>query len=320
MPEKAIVHYIQFPVADHTNTVEVTDEMVAQVYEANKQAYVKPETATNAVPEYKALEEVKGLIVDTVKTELARRAAANAADAIVAQLADEGATFEAVATAAGLEIVTTTPAFTATDRVRGVDPTAPFARATFGLEQDPTHYYSDPVVGRDTVYVIALRKKLPEFLPSFDVVKADVVETAKIAASEKAYVEKAESVHAEVEAALKGGTSFADALAKYNLEPATSAPFNGSAPLEGEFSQDLMGATIRLETGTLADLINTPDEFLIAYVANKEIADETVTLSATRAELTAGIRAEKSAALARAWQESLLDEAGFEDLSASDES
>jgi hypothetical protein len=323
MPEKVIVNYVQFPVSDYTNTVNITDEDIAQIYENNKQRYLIPETATNAVPEYRPLDEVKGEIFKIVSTDMARRAAANAADTLVAQLADETTTFEKEAERSGLKIVSNTPAFGATDPVRGVDPTAPFAQAAFGLEKDATHYYSDPVVGRDTVYVIALHKKLESFPLTFEMAKADATESARIAAEEIAYVEKAEAVHAEIETALKAGTSFADASSKYNLEISKTIPFDVSTTLEDPYGREIMNATVQFEAGTLVDLINTPDEFLIAYVAEKELADEATTLPAMREQLTASIRNDKASRLAQAWQQSVLEEANLEDLTAkpaSDES
>jgi peptidyl-prolyl cis-trans isomerase D len=314
LPEKAIVKYIAFNVSDYTNQVAVTDEMVANFYEQNKQRYVKPETATNSVPEYKPLEEVKQSIVDLHISGLAQQKAFEAADLVVADLSNEGTTFEQAAEKAGRTIVGNTPAFAATDRVRGIDPTAQFARAAFNLENDPTHYYSDPVVGRESVYVIALVKRLDAFLPSFENVKADAMEAARIEAAEVAYVEKADAIHIEVEAALKGGTSFADAISKYNLELQTTAPFNATSQLEDQDGRAIMGATIRFDVGTLVDLIDTQSDFLIAYVANKELADEEVTLPSMRDEIAAGIRQSKTAQLSQAWQEALLVEAGFEDL------
>jgi hypothetical protein len=319
LPEQAIVKYVAFNVSDYTNQVTVTDEMISTFYENNKQRYLKPAAegaAEDAQPEFQPLEEVKESIKTLYISELARQQAFGGADAMVATLSDETTTFEQAAEKAGRTIVNNTPAFSATDRVKGVDPTAPFARAAFNLEQDVSHYYSDPVVGRDKVYVIALVKKLPEFLPAFDIVQNDATEAARIAASEKAYVEKCEAVHGETEAALKAGTSFADAAAKYNLELKTTVPFNASTQLEDELGREIMGATIRFDAGTLVDLISTPNEFLIAYVATKELADEDTTLPAMRDQLAAGIRQEKAARLAQAWQESLLEEANFEDLTA----
>ncbi|MEE9368498.1 MAG: SurA N-terminal domain-containing protein [Pontiella sp.] len=314
MPEKVIVTYVQFPIADYTNTVSITDEMIGQIYEQNKQRYVKP--AVEGAPEYQPLEEVKGSIVDVITIEMARRAAANAADTLVAQLSDENTTFEKEAERSGLKVVSNTPAFSATEQVRGVDPTAPFAQAAFNLEKDTTHYYSDPVVGRDFAYVIALHKKLDSFPLTFDMAKADATESARIAAAELAYVKKAEAVHAEIETSLKAGTSFADAASKYNLELNQTIPFDVSTPLEDAFGREIMGATVQFDAGTLVDLISTPDEFLIAYVASKELADEAATLPSMRAQLTASIRNDKAARLAQAWQESVLEEAQLEDLSA----
>ncbi len=319
MPEKVIVSYVQFPVSDYTNTASVTDEIIAQVYESNKQRYIKPAAEgvlESATPEYQPLEEVKDEISSAVATEMARRAAANAADTLVAQLSDEGTTFEKEAERSGLKVVSNTPAFGATDRVRGIDATAPFARAAFNLEKDPTHYYSDPVVGRDTVYVIALHKKLASFPLTFDMAQADATESARITASEIAYVEKAEEVHAAVETALKAGTSFADASSKYKLEISQTIPFDVSTALEDQYGREIMNATVQFEAGTLVDLISTPDDFIMAYIATKEPADEATTLPPMREQLTASIRNDKASRLAQAWQESVLEEANLEDLSA----
>jgi peptidyl-prolyl cis-trans isomerase D len=317
MPEKAIVDYVQFAVADYTNSVTVSKELIARFYEGNKQRYVKPVAADapeGAAPEYTPLEEVKGAITAELTTVLARNAAADKADALVASLADETTTFQQVADQAGLKIVNNTPAFTLTDSVRGVDPTAPFARAAFALETEGTHYYSDPVVGRDFVYVISLTKKLPSFLPSFDVVKAEAMESAKIAAAEKAYVEKAGAIQTELAAAVKAGTAFADAASKYKLALKTTVPFNATSTLEDEFGRQIMGAALSLDAGTVAELIPTQGDFLIAYVSKKELGDEATALAGMREELVSSIENEKSARLAAAWQESLLVEANFEDL------
>ncbi len=223
-------------------------------------------------------------------------------------------TFEKAAEALGLTIVDNTPAFTLTDSVKGIDPTAPFQRSAFGLDNDETHYYSDPVVGRDFVYVISLTKKLPSFLPSFEVVLEAATESAKIAAAEKAYVEKSEQIHGEIKAALTGGTSFADATAKYKLELKTTEPFNVTSSLTDEFGQEIKSSAILFGEGKLTDLISTPNEYLVAYVAEKVPGDEASSLPAMRAELASSLGNEKSSRLVAAWREDLLEEAGFEDL------
>ena len=323
MPEKVMVDYVRFAVADHTNSVVVTDKMVASFYENNKQRFAKqPEEGTDpdAAPEFIPLEEVKDKIADGLRKQLARSAATDQADELVSALADEWLTFKDAAKNAGLEIVGNTPAFAATDPVKGVDPTAPFQDAAFRLQKDAAHYYSDPVVGRDFVYVIALTKKLDSFLPSFDVVRKDVFEAAKLAAAQEAYTEKAEEIQKEIKAALKGGSSFADAIAKYKLEPKTVGPFKVTDELDDEFGKEIKQAAAYVEQGKATDLLCTSKGFMVAYMAKRVPGDEATALPPMRDELVGSIKRNKANLLVATWREDLLKEAGFEDLSVHDKS
>lgn len=320
MPETVLVNYVSFPVANFTADIPVADEMVAQVYENNKQRYLKPtaeEAPADAAPEYQPLEEVKESITEMITTELARRKAFDAADTFVAQLADSATAFDSAATAAGLTIENT-PAFALTDTVKGIDPTAPFARAAFALENDETHYYSDPVSGRDVVYVISLIKKQPTFPLAFSLVKDDAKEAATLGAIEQAYLVNTEKLHSEAKTTLATATSFADLVAQNGLELELLEPFNANTQSEGEFAYAIMGASFMFEAGSLIDLIPAGDEFILAYVSAKEPADEATTLPAIREELAESIHREKSGRMASAWQESLLVEADFEDLRKSE--
>jgi len=317
MPEKVSVRYVQYPVADYKNHVLVTDDMVSAFYENNKQRYLKPAAEgapENAAPEYQPLDEVKDSIAELITTGLAQREAINAADSLVAQLADESVTFDQAAQQAGLSIIDNVPPFAITDTVRGIDPTAAFAQAAFTLENDPSHYYSDPVPGREFVYVIALEKQLPSFLPSYDVVKEDVLAATKAAAAEDAYVNKAESIHTEIETALKAGTTFASAASRFKLNVKTTEPFSAANPPDMDLGQALVQSTIMFDQGTLVDLIPSENEFVIAYVAEKQVADEATELPLIRAQLEGGIRRDKASRLAAAWQQSILEEAALEDL------
>ena len=317
MPEKVIVDYVKFAVADYADDVEVPDEMVAGFYENNKQRYIKQaEAATDPATEieFNPLEDVRGEIVELITQELARRAAADQADELVSELADESMTLEMAAETLGLTIVNNTPAFTLTDSVKDIDPTSPFQRAAFALEQNETHYYSDPVVGRDFIYVISLTKKLPSFLPSFEVVRDAALESAKIAASEKAYVEKANQIHGEIKAALQTGSTFSDATAQYELELKTTEPFNITSTLSDAFGQEIKTAALLYGQGKVTDLVSTADEYLVAYVAEKIPGDEAAALPSMRDVLVSNISSEKSARLVASWREDLLKEADFMNL------
>lgn len=317
MPEKRRVDSVQFAVADHLDSAEVTDKMVANFYENNKQRYLKPageDAPADAPPEYQPLEEVKDSITEQLREARAIKATADLADELVAELADESTSFEAAARKLGLEIVADTPPFALTDSVKNIDPTAPFQRAAFNLEMDATHYYSDPVVGRDFVYVLALKKKFESFVPAFDFVRDDAMEAAKLAAAEKAYAKKAEQIHGDIQQALEAGTSFPDAISKYNMELKKTEPFDISTSLEDESGQQIKGASLLCKKGKLAELITTPDEYLVAYVAEKEPGDEASALPGMRSELVNNLSNEKATQLVAAWQNALLEEAQLEDL------
>lgn len=325
MPEKVIVSYVEFSVANYTNQVEVSEADVAAFYTANQQRFLKKSEATDvsdAAPEFQPFEDVQAAIAIQLRQELARNVAADLADELVAALADETTTFEAEAQTQGLKIIQNRKAFTLTDSVPGIDPTAPFQRAAFGLKKDASHYYSDPVVGRDFVYVISLIKKYDSFLPAFELVQADAIESAKLAASETAYLTKIEQIHGEILAAIKTGSSFSDAVETQNLTWKTTEPFTLATPVEGEIEQQIKGAALLYEQGQLIDLIAMQDEYLVAYMAHKEPADELTELPAMRDELASTIAREKSAQLVTAWKSDLLQEADFKDLrqQADDES
>lgn len=319
-PERRSVDYVQFAVADHMDDIEVTDEMVSVFYENNKQRFLKEpaeDAAEDAAPEYQPLEEVKDSIAEQLQLVLARKAAIDQADELVAELADETMTLKKAAEKLALEIVGNTPPFALTDPIKGVDPKVPFARAAFALQKDANHYYSDPVASRDCdfVYVISLSKISESFLPkTMDVVREDVIESVMIAATEKAYIDKASQLHEEITAALKAGTTFADAAAKYSLELKKTEPFDIGTMLEDEFGQQIKGAALLYDQGNLTDLVATPDEYLLAYVAEKTPGDEATSLPGMRNELAGNLGNEKSGQLISAWQSALLDEAGFEDL------
>ena len=135
-----------------------------------------------------------------------------------------------------------------------------------------------------------------------------------MAGAETAYVEKSEQIHSEIQTALMDGTAFADAAEKQKLELKITAPFNVSSQLEDEFGREIKAGAILFGKGQLTDLIATPDEFLVAFVAEKIPGDETATLPGMRDELTSNIENEKSSQLVATWRDALLDEAGFEDL------
>ena len=246
--------------------------MLAQVYSNNLERYrveTDPENPT-ADPSYLPLDEVSGALEPIIQTELARQDAFRAADHLVASLSDDDADFASKATAAGKEIIKNIPPFSANETITQVDPTAPFAAATFNLDLTPTQYYSDPVVGRDHVYVIALQKKLPAFVPAFAAVKELATQRAQQQADANAYREHITTLYTQVQEAVAGGTSFADAIKATSLSLETLTPYNSEQPLEHPQATLLMERTYQLETAQLAAPIETEAGILLTAVKQRK--------------------------------------------------
>lgn len=317
-PEKVDVSYVAFQVNNFTNQVEVTEEMIATFYENNKHRYVKEpveiETEIPPEPTFQELAEVADEIQSEITTQKARNLAANEADILVSALAKDGATFEDTAQKRGIEIVSGIPPFSATDNVDGIDPTAPFQRVAMTLLNDEAHYYSDPVVGKDTVYVIKLNERLEPFLPGFDLVKDEATISAHLEAEQNAYMEKANEIHTEIKTALANGTAFTNAVASLELATQTTQPFTASTSMANITERMIQQTAVFCAKNMLCELITDTEEPIIAYVSELIPGNEMTELPTRRAELAKMISSSKSGRLLNVWREALLEEAKFEDL------
>lgn len=319
-PEQVKVHYVAYPAADYTNDVVVTEIEMTNVYEQVKfQRYLLPfpEDAPEEIePQYQPYDEVKDELATEIALYKGGDKAASDAQRFVSRLARENATFESVAEDTGREIVKNLPRFAIDEIPRGIDETAPFARQAFGLELTPerTRYYSNPVVGNNFVYVIALQERFESFLPPFDAVQDRALEQAMIAASEKAYVEKANEIHADTQTALQAGMTFEDAAVSLDLQVETMEPFSVNTAPQDELGYQIAQATALLGEGSLANLIPTVDTYVLAYVTNKVPAEVPALTSNDMEMLRMQMRSIKARRIADAWQISLMDTAQLEDL------
>ena len=313
LPVKASVHYVQFDVADYTDSIDVTDEMLSQVYSNNLERYrveADPENPSED-PSYLPLAEVRSALEPIVQSELALQDAFRAADNFVAALSDEGADFAIKAAAAGKDIIKNIPPFSANETISQIDPTAPFTEATFNLDLTPNQYYSDPVVGRDHIYVIALQKKIPAFVPAFAAVKALAKQRAQQQADANTYREYVTKIYTQVQQAVADGTSFADAIETTSLSLETLTPFNSGQPLEHPQAAILMERTYQLETAQLAAPIQTEVGVLLTAVKLRKKAD-TTGLSTQRPRIEASLIQQKRANRISTWQAGIVAEAAIE--------
>jgi peptidyl-prolyl cis-trans isomerase D len=316
LPEKVYVHYVDFPVSDYLGKTQITDIMVSQVYSNNLERYaIENETGDVA---YQPLSEVRAELYDLIDQEAARQKAYQAADQLVARLSEE-VDFATAAAELNLSVVENTPSFNVAETLPNIDPTAPFTRASVALEESETHYYSDPVLGRDHIYVIALQKKWPAFIPPYESVREEVRTAAQAQANAVAYQVYANDLFTTFQDALAADRTFAEVAQEYNLSITTTAPFNAATPLEGPLATQLMERVFQLNAGDLARPILSEEGYIFLSLATREAADTTA-LGAQRLAIIQALENQKRVSQINAWQDKVVEEAAierFEDKSTS---
>jgi peptidyl-prolyl cis-trans isomerase D len=318
IPSKVRVSYVEFPVKDFLDQAEVSEETALQAYNQNKERYRVVNTNENAEVEYLPFEKVQGAITDQLREGLARRQAAAKASEFVADISPESEgeqpDFKGKAASAGLEIKTL-PAFGAGDKLSGIDPTAPFRQAAFGLQNDTYSSFSDAVVGKSSVYVLSLEQRYESFLPEFDVVEDDAMEAARRQAVSKALAEQALEIKGAAAAAVAAGAGFEEAVKPFGLTVQRTDEFDLTTDLDNPYADTLIPLCLNASEGTVCDPAPVSGGVLIAFVAERKSTDIDVGLPAVRQELIQGMERIRMQQLVAGWQISLLDEANLKEQS-----
>jgi peptidyl-prolyl cis-trans isomerase D len=317
IPAKVRVSYVEFPVKDFLDQVEVSEDAALQAYNQNKERYRVVNTNENAEVEYLPFEKVRGAITDQLRENLARRQAVAKASEFVADISPgsegESPDFKGKAASAGLEIKTLT--FGAGDKLNGIDPTAPFRQAAFGLQDDTYSSFSDAVVGKSSVYVLSLEQRYESFLPEFDVVEDEAMEAARRQAVSKALAEKVLEIKDAVAAAVAAGAGFEEAVKPFGLTVQRTDEFDLTTGLDNPYADTLIPLCLNASEGTVCDPAPVSGGVLIAFVAERKSTDIDVGLPAVRQELIQGMERIRMQQLVAGWQISLLDEANLKEQS-----
>ena len=318
MAAKVRVSYVEFPVSNFVAKAEIPEGAALRVYNSNLENYRVENTNKDAVVEYKPFEKVEDEITKQLRQVVARKLAAEKAAEFVAEVAPkkEGGQpdFDGAAKTAGLKIKTL-PAFGAKEELKGIDSTAPFRQAAFSLENDAYTSFSDAVIGKDSVYVLSLEQRYASFIPTFDAVEKEVMTAAREQAVVKALAEHAIEIEKTVTAAMASGSSFKDAIKPLGLKVQTTPEFDISTELKDKYSDTLIAICLNVQKGKLCKPAPVEGGVLLAYVTDRKSTDETAGLPAIRQELIDGLSRNRAQRLSASWQEALLSEGNFKDLS-----
>lgn len=318
MPPKVRVSYVEFAVSNFLAKAVLPEGAALQVYNKNIENYRIVNTNANAAAEYRPFEKVEGEITTQLKLAAARKLAAEKATEFVVDIAPkaEGGqpNFAGAAAKAGLKIKTL-PAFGVKDELKGIDETAPFRQAAFGLENDSYSSFSDAVVGKDRVYVLSLEQKYASFIPTFDAVESAVMKAAREQAVTKALAERAMEIEQAIAKTMSTGAGFKAAAAPFGLKVVTTPEFDISTELKDKYADKLVQLCINVPQGKLCAPAPVEGGVLLACVTSRKSTDATVGLPAVRQDLVDGLSRSRAQRLASSWQESLLTEGKFKDLS-----
>ncbi|MBC8207138.1 MAG: SurA N-terminal domain-containing protein [Kiritimatiellales bacterium] len=315
MPAKVRVSYVEYPVADFLAQADVPEGAALQFYNQNLEAYRIETTGDVSVVEYKAFEDVEDEITAIIAEFSARRLAADTATSLVADIApkaqNEVPDFKGAATAAGLT-VKTLPAFGPDDELSGIDATAPFKQAAFGLQDDIYSSFSDAVVGKESVYVISLEKRYESFLPGFDIVEKEVTKAARARAAAEAGAARVLEIRDAVAAALKNGSDFKTAVKPYGVKVQTTDEFDLTSLSENKYAEQLVQAGVSTPQGELCQIVPVEGGVLFSSVAQRKVVDAEIGLPAIRNELVKGLSNVRAQRLAADWQEQVMKEANVQ--------
>jgi peptidyl-prolyl cis-trans isomerase D len=318
MPAKVRVSYVEFAVSNFVAQAEIPEGAALQVYNNNIENYRVETTNLDAAVEYKPFEQVEGEINKQIRHALARKLAAEKAAEFVADVTPKAEgrqpDFKGAAATASLK-VKTLPAFGEKDEIKGIDETAPFRQAAFGLESGAYTSFSDAIVGKDFVYVLSLEQRYPSFLPAFDAVESEAMERAKEQAVNKALAERALDVEKALAAAMSSGGGFKAAAKTLGFSAVKTTPeFDLSTALDDPYADTLAGICINVPQGGLCEPAPVEEGVLVAGVTSRKSTDAATGLPAIREELVASLSRSRAQRLAATWQTSLLTEGKFKDL------
>jgi hypothetical protein len=317
MPAKVRVSYVEFPVSSYSAKAVVPEGAALQVYNKNIEQYRVETTNSMAAVEYKPFEKVEGEITKQLQQAAARKLAAEKAAEFVEQVAPkaEGSkpNFAGAAAATGLKIKTM-PAFGAQDDLKGIDETAPFRQAAFSLDTDADTSFSDPVIGKDTVYVLSLEQRYQSFIPTFDAVEDEVTKEAREQAIAKALAERAVEIDQAVVKAMSTGANFKTAVAPFGLKVQTTPEFDMSTESKDKYADVLASLCINVPQGKLCNPAPVEGGVLLACVTSRKSTDASVGLPAIREELVDSLSRGRAQRLVSSWQEALLREGKLKDL------
>ena len=297
IPAQVAVRYVAFKVADYVDKVETPDEDDLRYrYDSDPSRYTGE---VDGVKTNLTFDAAREQLEAEYKSEKAIDLASDAADDFAGFFFNEardpefGAKvtadgfFEATAAAQGLAVATT-GLFAAGASVPGIEAAAraAFSTAAFDLEKADTEHldrsstydcYSDPVVGKDYVYVLAYQEKSEAHEPEFDSIREKLVSAVTAEGRDTLFNEKVGKLYENYSAEMDKGRPFEEVAAELGLEVSTNMVMTTlqAQSLPGNPYQ-WISILPRVGVGESSQFVQYPTGATLIHVLDRQPGDESM--------------------------------------------
>lgn len=318
IPNKVAVRYVEFPVENYIEKVDIPETDINEFYNQHSEEYSVTDTNGASIPI--PLDEARDDIKERIYYSKALRSAVRAADQLISRLqpskSGEAAGFNESAAASSISVCTS-DFFTVTGPVPDLEKAdADFCRIAFSLDKNnPDRYFSDPLIVSNSVFVLAAEAVQESYLPELNDVKKTAAEYAKAELINEKRLAEAESTHKQIAKLIKEGKSFTESVISLGFNVSTTAPFNvyeGITTNSFEHSDVIIRAVVSMEKGDLSEPLNTYDGTLVAFVTDREAGDALM-MQSLRPQFLYTVEGYRLSNIYDDWAEKILESAELED-------
>ena len=224
LPDRVQVSYVEFNVSNYLAQakVEWAKTNFEEVVEANYHQ-LGPDYFPEAKTPDAAKAKIRELLIRNRALTEANRQANDFANAVFALEPAKPENLATVAKQKGLTVHLTAP-FASAYGPKEFDAPPEFTKAAFELTPDEP--LASPVLGPDAVYIIALVKQLPSEIPSFDQIRARVMEDYRLHEATLLAQRAGTNFYFNATIQMAAGTTFAQAAVAAGLRPQALPPFS----------------------------------------------------------------------------------------------
>jgi len=262
--------FIRLNSADFQKDIVVSDQDVQNYYKEHAAQLQTPEKKKIEFVAFALTEEQKKLADQQKQTELKRLA--EQAEAFVQPLGDHPDQFDQVAQEKGLKVQQT--GFFEANQPDPLIMTLPeVVRQAQNLTKDQP---LDEVQGKDGFYVIRLVDLQPSRPLTLEEAKDQIITGIKKGKVQEAILAKGQQIRSQIEEAIKGGATFADAAQKAGLKVESAEPFAmmGKPDMKNPVFVALRMNQAELQPGQISGVLFESEDGLLVHLDSKDPIDE----------------------------------------------